>query len=88
VPATEPPRRTPTTRGRFRLPPPEVRHEAIADITERLMNDHADTVPLATVSSVVLEAWRELSGQVPAAAIPELLYRLAEQRLHTVKPPQ
>ena len=65
-----------------------MQREAIADITERLMNDHADTVALATISGVVLEAWRELGGQVPAATIPELLYRLAEQRLQAIAPPQ
>jgi hypothetical protein len=65
-----------------------MRREAIADITERLMNDHADAISPATVSTVVLEAWRELIGQVPTATIPELLYRLSEQRLQTIAPPQ
>ena len=88
MPAPEVPRRPPTTRSRFRLPPPEMQREAIADITERLMNDHADTISLATISGVVLEAWHELSGQVPTATIPELLYRLAEQRLQAIAPPQ
>jgi hypothetical protein len=65
-----------------------MRRDAIADITERLMSDHADTVPLGTVSAVVLEAWRELSGQVPTATMPEMLYRLCEQRLQTIGPRQ
>lgn len=54
---------------------------SVADVAERLMACYEDSIPLATVSAVVLEARDELTGQVPDPALPELLHRLAEQRL-------
>ena len=45
------------------------------------MAAYADSVPLATVSAIVLDANEELAGQVPDGAIPELLHRLAVERL-------
>lgn len=54
---------------------------SVADVTERLMVTYENEVPLELVSAVVLEARSNLSGQVPQGALPELLYRLAGQRL-------
>lgn len=54
---------------------------SVADVAEQLMASYEDSVSAATVSAVVLQAQAELDGQVPRAAMPELLHRLADQRL-------
>jgi len=55
--------------------------ESLADVTEVLMGEYREYLSLAAVSDVVLAAHRDLHGQVPDDAHPELLYRLARQRL-------
>ena len=54
---------------------------SVADIAEELMVAYAHSVPLATVSAIVRDANKDLAGQVPDGAIPELLHRLAVERL-------
>ena len=53
----------------------------LADITESLMAQYEPDLPLQQVSAVVIGAHRELDRQVPTAALPELLHRLARARL-------
>ena len=45
------------------------------------MAQYEPDLPLQQVSAVVIGAHRELDRQVPAAALPELLHRLAHERL-------
>ena len=52
----------------------------IADITERLMAEFSGTVDCARVSRAVLTCHHELHD-APVAALPELVERLARQRL-------
>jgi hypothetical protein len=54
---------------------------SVADVAESLMAQYECHVPLSVVSSVVLDAHRELDHQVPGDALPEMLHRLADQRL-------
>ncbi len=42
------------------------------------------TVSIAAVRRVVLSVRRDLDGQVPPGAFPELLHRCAQQRLQSV----
>lgn len=59
----------------------KVDRPTVADVAERLMASYQDSLPCSAVSSVVLTARDQLLGQVPGAAFPELLYRLADYRL-------
>jgi len=52
----------------------------VADVAERLMAEFEDRLSLGLISGVVVSAWHELSG-VPETALPELVERLARQRL-------
>ncbi len=52
----------------------------LADVTERLMAEFGDQVDVSTVSRVVLGCRHDLQGS-PVAALPELVERLARQRL-------
>lgn len=54
---------------------------SVADVAELLMAEYESRVPLTVVSSVVLDAHRELDQQVPGEAMPEMLHRLAYHRL-------
>lgn len=53
----------------------------IADVAESLMTEYEVRLPMATISSVVLSARSDLAGQTTDAALPELLHRLARERL-------
>ena len=53
---------------------------SLADITERLMTEFNDRVPVSTISRIVLECRHDLQGS-PVLALPELVERLARQRL-------
>ena len=55
--------------------------ESVADVAESLMAEYEARVPLAVVSSVVIDAHRELDHQIPGGAMPEMLHRLAALRL-------
>ena len=55
--------------------------ESVADVAEDLMTAFEGSLSCATISTIVLDARTELRGQVPETAIPELLHRLANQRL-------
>ncbi len=55
--------------------------ESVADEVELLMQEYADAVGPAQVSATFQQARRELEGQIPPGAFPELVHRLAEQRL-------
>jgi hypothetical protein len=55
--------------------------ESVADVAEDLMSAYDGAVSCATISAVVLDARSELRGQIPEGALPELLHRLADQRL-------
>lgn len=55
--------------------------DAVADVAESLMAEYENRVPLTIVSSVVIDAHRELDHQIPGGAMPEMLHRLAGQRL-------
>lgn len=54
---------------------------SVADVAESLMDQFARSISPATVSGIVLAAQRDLVGQVPVGALPELIHRLAEERL-------
>lgn len=56
---------------------------SVVEVTEELMTEFEGRVPLGAVSVEVLQARRQLDGQVPSGALPELLHRLARHRLHT-----
>lgn len=51
------------------------------DVVERLYRDFEDRHSLSTILDVVRECQAQLDGQVPAESHPELLERLARQRL-------
>ncbi|HEY0637641.1 MAG TPA: hypothetical protein VGD67_08340 [Pseudonocardiaceae bacterium] len=53
----------------------------VADVSERLMIEYEADLPLGTVTSVVLDAHRDLAGQIPPTALAEMLERLARYRL-------
>ena len=52
----------------------------VADVVERLMPEFDGRLGLECVSQAVLACRRDLAGS-PAGALPELLERLARQRL-------
>lgn len=52
-----------------------------ADVAESLMREYEMRLPLTTISAVVREAGADLSGQTSTASLPELLHRLAHERL-------
>ena len=52
----------------------------VADVTQRLMAEFEDQWDLATISEVVSGARQDLES-MPKAALPELVERLARQRL-------
>jgi hypothetical protein len=54
--------------------------DSLADITESLMQEFQDDLPLSTISGVVLRAREDLSGQVLDTAFSEMLQRLARTR--------
>jgi hypothetical protein len=53
---------------------------SFADVAERLMAEFAARVDLGTISRVILGCRRDLQGS-PAGALPELVERLARERL-------
>jgi len=53
---------------------------SLAGITERLMIEFGDRVQVSTISEIVLECRHDLQGS-PVLALPELVERLARQRL-------
>lgn len=53
---------------------------SLADITERLMTEFDDRVPVSTISRIVLDCRHDLQGY-PVLALPELVERHARQRL-------
>jgi len=63
-------------------PPPVVSvvGDSVADVTERLLFEFGGERDLAVISRMVLGCRAELAG-VPEGALPELLERLARQRL-------
>lgn len=52
----------------------------VADVVERLMAEFQGRLGLARVAQTVLGCRRDLTG-TPTAALPELIERLARQRL-------
>jgi hypothetical protein len=54
---------------------------SVADVTERLMLEFGAVLPLADVSHAVLQSFKDLAA-APLGALPELVERLARQRLH------
>jgi hypothetical protein len=54
---------------------------SVADVTERLMLEFGAVLPLADVSHAVLQSFKDLAA-APLDALPELVERLARQRLH------
>ncbi len=55
--------------------------DSYADALERLFAVYEDRHTFAVIENVVLECRRHLAGQTPPGALPELLDRLARQRL-------
>lgn len=55
--------------------------ESLADVAERFMAEFGDLVPLATVSKVVLQVNVEVTGLVPAHALPAALDWRVRRRL-------
>ena len=58
---------------------------AVNGAINRLTAEFADELPPAVVRRVVLGSRRDLTGS-PAAALPELVERLARQRLASLRP--
>jgi hypothetical protein len=56
---------------------------SLADITERLFPEFAPRVPLATIVATVRQCRHELDA-APEPALPELVERLARQRLNEI----
>ncbi len=56
-----------------------------ADVIERLFREFDGVLPLPVIVKVTNVCRHQLSGS-PAAARPELLERLARQRLHDISP--
>ena len=52
----------------------------VIDVSERLMAEFEDRLPLELISRVVRDCRRDLDC-TPAGALPEMLERLARQRL-------
>lgn len=80
-------RRTAPPPGQRRLPPPQVgglpaELSPLADVVDRLFTDFAPHLELAAVVSTVRRCHRELDNIHPAP--PELVERLARQRLHSI----
>jgi len=66
----------------------EVNHmtdRSCADVTERLFHMFEAVHPLPVITAVVRQCRTDLDG-VPSGAIPELLERLASQRLSDLQP--
>ncbi len=61
----------------------EVMSSTVRDAVRRLTPEFGGALGAATVRTVVVEARRQLDG-LPAADLPELVERLARQRLHEV----
>ncbi len=53
----------------------------VADVATKLMSEFSERFSAAAVDDIVKGAHRDLTGEVPDAAMAELLYRLARQRL-------
>ena len=53
----------------------------IADVAEQLMSEYQRLLPASVVADVVLQARKDLHGQTPDGAFPEMLFRLAQARL-------
>jgi hypothetical protein len=53
----------------------------LSDVVVRLQMSYAGSVSADAVNTVVNGAERELTGQAPSAALPELIHRLASERL-------
>jgi hypothetical protein len=54
---------------------------SVADVVERLFTDFESDLTLPAIHAVVRQCRRDLDS-IPATALPELLERLARQRLH------
>lgn len=52
-----------------------------AEVAQQLTSDYSGEVPKSTVRTIVAGADADLAGQVPRGALPELLHRLAGERL-------
>jgi hypothetical protein len=64
--------------------------ESLADVTERLFREFEPRVPLRTIVATVRQCRRDLEATgTPQPALPELVERLARQRLTelTAQPP-
>ncbi len=59
--------------------------QSYADVTERLFRAFAAVHPLPVITAVVQQCRNDLDS-VPSGAIPELLERLAQQRLSDLRP--
>jgi len=60
--------------------------DSYADSLERLFAAYEDRHTFAVIENVVTECRTQLSGQPPPGALPELLDRLARQRLNDLPP--
>lgn len=63
------------------MPTPDLGVPSVADIAETLMAAYEGDLSYRTVTTTVLDARNQMAGQVPRAALPELIYRLADHRL-------
>jgi len=59
--------------------------QSYADVTERLLRAFEAVYPLPVIAAVVQQCRADLDS-VPSGAIPELLERLAHQRLSDLQP--
>jgi hypothetical protein len=57
----------------------------VESVIERLISEYRGVVPAALVAVVVLDAERDLHGQVVPASLDEMLHRLASFRLQELR---
>lgn len=69
-----------TAPGKGPVPPAADRPDTVVDVVERLMGEFEDRLNLRQISRVVLGCRADLAG-CPPGALPELVERLAHQRL-------
>lgn len=59
----------------------DVAVDCVAEVAATLMRDFGRALPASVVTHVVLQARRDLAGQVLDGAFPEMLQRLSHIRL-------
>lgn len=61
-------------------------NDSYCDVTERLFAEFEQVHPLPAIAAAVRQCRQDLEGGAPRGAFPELLERLARQRLTDLQP--